>query len=123
MRTLSISLAVFILINLTCSWMPATVSGQDYYSQDDQNKTILKEAVVGAGVGAISAGASGGSAGKGVLIGAGTNVIGNAVLNTLTSSPNTQPPPPQVQYVQQAPERGYAPVDMAPKRGGCGGRR
>ncbi len=126
MRTLKFLFAAFILMNITLSWTLPKVSGQDTYYQDDPNKKILKEAVVGAGVGAISAGASGGSAGKGALIGAGTNVIGNAVLDTLTSSQNPQPQP-QVQYVQQAPEyvqqvpeRGYAPVDVAPKRGGCG---
>ena len=119
MRTLGISLAAFILINLTFSWMPSTVNGQDYYSQDDQNKKVLKEAVVGAGVGAIASGASGGSAGKGALIGAGTNVIGNALVDTLTSPSNNQPSP-QVQYVQQAPERGYSSVNGRPRRGGCG---
>ena len=76
---------------------------------------------MGAGTGALAAGASGGSAGKGALIGAGTNVIGSAVLDTLTSSSQPQPQP-QIQYVQQTQERGYTTID-APRRGGCGRSR
>ena len=76
-------------------------SGQDYYGNEDPNKKIIKQGLLGAGVGAISAGASGGDAGKGALIGAGTNVIGGALLDTLTapSAPRQQ----AVQYVQTAP--------------------
>ena len=68
--------------------------------QEDPNKKILKQGLLGAGTGAIAAGASGGSAGKGALIGAGTNVIGGALLDTLTtpSQPQAQPV-----YYQQAP--------------------
>lgn len=119
MRVLRFLLAVFVMAELTFSLAVPKVNGQDYYTQEDQNKKILKEAVVGAGVGAVAAGASGGSAGKGALIGAGTNVIGSAVLDTLTSSQTPQPQP-QIQYVQQTPERGYAVVDHAPRNGGCG---
>lgn len=52
--------------------------------REDPNKKILKQGLLGAGVGAISSSASGGSAGKGALIGAGTNVIGGALLDFLT---------------------------------------
>ena len=76
-------------------------TGQDYSGNEDPNKKILKTAVVGAGTGAIAAGASGGKAGKGALIGAGTSVIGGAVLDSLTSSPRPQP-----QYQQVAPVAG-----------------
>lgn len=131
MRILKMLTAVFILTQLAFSWTIAKVNGQDYYTQDSQNKTILKQAVLGAGVGAISAGASGGSAGTGALIGAGTNVIGSAVLDTLTSSPNPQPqvqyvqqqPQPQVYYADQGTERGYTYTESAPRNGGCGRRR
>ena len=120
MKNLRFIFAVFIMMELAFSWTLPKVSGQDYYSQQDQNKNILKEAVVGAGVGAVASGASGGSAGKGALIGAGTNVIGNALVDTLTSSPQPQP---QVQYVQPVHERGYTVVDNSPRRGGCGSSR
>lgn len=70
-------------------------------AQEDPNKKILKQGLLGAGVGAISASASGGSAGKGALIGAGTNVIGGALLDTLTGPSQSQPQPQQVVYVQQ----------------------
>ncbi len=114
MKNLRFFFAVFIMTQLTFSWALPKVSGQE-----DPNKEILKQAVVGAGVGAVASGASGGSAGKGALIGAGTNVIGNALVNTLTT-PQSQP---QVQYVQQAPERGYAVTNDAPRNGGCGRSR
>jgi hypothetical protein len=72
---------------------------------------ILKDGLMGAAVGAISSGASGGKAGKGALIGAGTNVIGSALLGFLSGPSNTQTssapsyyaPAPQPVYVQQAP--------------------
>ena len=114
MRNLRFLFAAFIMIQLTFSWALPKVN-----SQEDQNKEILKQAVVGAGVGAVASGASGGSAGKGALIGAGTNVIGNALVDTLTTSQ----PQPQVQYVQQVPERGYAVANNSPRNGGCGRSR
>ncbi len=79
---------------------------------DDASNKILKEGLLGAGVGAISASASGGKAGKGALIGAGTNVIGSALLDTLTTP--SQPPQPQVVYVQQAPPPQYQQVPSQP---------
>ncbi len=94
------------------------------YSQDDEYyeyeeepepsssgaSKIIGQGLVGAGTGAIAAGTSGGSAGKGALIGAGTNVIGNALLDTLTGSEKKsvkkrpikrQPPPPTQGQVQE----------------------
>ncbi len=61
-----------------------------YYSysqapKQDYNRYILRQGLLGAGVGAISAEASGGKAGSGALIGAGTNVIGDSLLSFLTS--------------------------------------
>ncbi len=117
MKNLRYIFSAFILIALAFSWTTSNVNGQDYYSQEDPNKKVLKDAVVGAGVGAVASSASGGSAGKGALIGAGTNVIGNALVDTLTSP---QQAPQQVQYVQQTPERGYTVVENAPRNGGCG---
>ena len=88
--------AVFVgavLLNILFLTVPGTAGagGQDYAGNEDPNKKILKTAVVGAGTGAIAAEASGGKAGKGALIGAGTNVIGGAVLDALTTSPRPQP--------------------------------
>ena len=63
----------------------------EYYSvpQEDQTSKVLKQGLVGAGTGAIASGMSGGRAGEGAIIGAGTNVIGNALLDTITQ-PSTQ---------------------------------
>ena len=55
------------------------------YSYDDSTRNILKQGLLGAGTGAIASGASGGNAGTGALIGAGTNVIGGALLDMLTT--------------------------------------
>lgn len=88
------------------------------HAEEDPNRNILKQGLLGAGVGAISAEASGGKAGKGALIGAGTNVIGGALLDTLFTSPKPQPTYAQpvqyveqpVQYVQAAPAQYQQPV-------------
>jgi hypothetical protein len=84
--------------------------------QEDPNKKILKQGLLGAGTGAIAASASGGKAGTGALIGAGTNVIGGALLDTLTgpsqpqaSQPVYYAPPPQ--YANQG-----APAQQPQKR-------
>src|SRR3989338_8685321 len=65
-------------------------------SQEDYNKKVIKQGILGAATGAIAAEASGGKAGTGALIGAGTNVLGGALLDALTT-PSSQPQ--QVQYV------------------------
>ena len=67
------------------------------YAQDDSTRQILKQGLLGAGTGAIASGASGGDAGKGALIGAGTSVIGSALLDALTgpSQSARRAPPPQ----------------------------
>ena len=105
--------AFFVLMASISLIFPAgfcQANGNDYSNSsssggDDTNKKILKQGLLGAGVGAISASASGGKAGKGALIGAGTNVIGGALLDTLMGggSQPRQQPAQQVQYVQQAP--------------------
>ena len=91
---------LFCLVSVLAFTGPASqAQGQDYSGNEDPNKKILKQGLLGAGVGAISAEASGGKAGTGALVGAGTNVIGGALLDTLTTP--SQPAPQQVQYVQQ----------------------
>jgi len=93
--------ALFVMLLAVGASFTGTVSmaqGQDYSGNEDPNKKILKQGLLGAGVGAISAEASGGNAGTGALVGAGTNVIGGALLDTLTAP--SQPQPQQVQYVQ-----------------------
>jgi hypothetical protein len=81
MRTKYIFLISTVLI--TAAMIARAAYGQD----DDANRTILKNGLLGAGTGAIAAGASGGNAGTGALIGAGTNVIGGALLDAMTAPP------------------------------------
>ncbi len=71
---------------------------------DDQDaaKKIIKNGLIGAGVGAVAAAASGGKAGKGALIGAGTSVVGGAVVDLLTGGQQPQEPPAQA-YPQPPP--------------------
>ena len=78
-----------------------------YPPREDPNKKILKQGLLGAGVGAISASASGGKAGKGALIGAGTNIIGGALLDTLTAPSQPAPQPVYYQQPQQQPQSYY----------------
>ena len=63
---------------------PARTYNNGYIQpQADTNRQIIRSGLMGAAVGAISAEASGGKAGTGALIGAGTNVIGGSLLEIL----------------------------------------
>ena len=100
--------ALLLMAGVSLVGTLSMAQGQDYSGNEDPNKKILKQGLLGAGVGAISAEASGGKAGTGALVGAGTNVIGGALLDTLMSP--SQPQQPQPVYVQQAPvyqQQGY----------------
>ena len=110
--------AVAILaLGCAFSWTISKAQGQDY-GEEDPNKKILKQGLLGAGVGAISASASGGKAGKGALIGAGTNVIGGALLDSLMSpsQPQQQPVYYQQQPVYQQQSSGYSSSSSQPKK-------
>ncbi len=103
--------AVLSVMGILLSGSVSMAQGQDYSGNEDPNKKILKQGLLGAGVGAISAEASGGKAGTGALVGAGTNVIGGALLDTLTAPPAAPQPQYQQQPVyvqQQAPVQSYA---------------
>lgn len=52
---------------------------------DDNAVEIIRQSLLGAGVGAISAEVSGGKAGTGALVGAGSNVIGGALIQLLSA--------------------------------------
>ncbi|MBN1527318.1 MAG: hypothetical protein JW919_07035 [Candidatus Omnitrophica bacterium] len=88
--------------------MPANAA---YAQDDDSTRQVLKQGLLGAGVGAISASASGGKAGQGALVGAGTAVIGSALLDALTAPPRStyrrSAPPPDDYYYTDAPEEYY----------------
>ena len=113
MKFLRNVLAVLSMMGVILTGPVSMAQGQDYSGNEDPNKKILKQGLLGAGVGAISAEASGGKAGTGALVGAGTSVIGGALLDTLTapSQPQYQQQyqqaPPQPVYVQQAPVQSY----------------
>lgn len=62
--------------------LPAVVSEASYSSKD-----LLKQGLLGAGSGAAASAASGGNAGTGALVGAGVNVLGGALLDSLTEEP------------------------------------
>lgn len=63
-----------------------------YCQDDDATKNVLKQGLLGAGTGAIASGASGGNAGTGALIGAGTGVIGGALLDAITTPSSSSRP-------------------------------
>lgn len=75
------------------------------HSTEEGTKNVLKQGLLGAGTGAIASGVSGGNAGTGALIGAGTGVIGGALLDAITAPPASSSrstrrsaPPQQAQY-------------------------
>ena len=100
-----------IMAVIAISLVTIMVAADAVYCQDDDStRNVLKQGLLGAGTGAIAAGASGGNAGQGALIGAGTGVIGGALLDAITAPPQPrrvyrrpqQPPPqPQPQMQQQ----------------------
>jgi len=109
--------------------------GQEYYeeepAQESTGSKVIKQGLLGAGVGAISAGASGGSAGKGALIGAGTGAIGGVLLDMMTQpsqpkrvyrrAPARQQPQQAVRVQQsQASARVQQPGDDEPGATGTG---
>ncbi len=69
-------------------------------TSDNKAGDILRDGLFGAGVGAISAKASGGKAGKGALVGAGANVVGNLLVDSLTGSGQQAAQQQQPQYQQ-----------------------
>ena len=88
----------------------------DYYeepAQESSSSKMLKQGLLGAGTGAIAAGASGGKAGQGALIGAGTGILGGMLLDSMTQpaqprrvyrrAPQPQQYQPQAQPYQQQP--------------------
>lgn len=74
---------------------------------EDENLRIIRQSLLGAGVGAISAEASGGKAGTGAWVGAGTQVIGNALMGILTEGSGTQRTYPAY---STAPNYSYSPI-------------
>ena len=101
MGTIKRSGLIILMTGLFWSW-----PGVQCMADDDSSRDILKQGLLGAGTGAIASSASGGNAGKGALIGAGTNVIGGALLDTLFSGgASQQPRQQQVVYAQQPQEQ------------------
>jgi hypothetical protein len=97
-----------IAVLFVCGSSAVSVYGQD----DDNTRNVLKQGLLGAGVGAISSSASGGNAGQGALIGAGTSVIGSALLDAITgpssqSSSRRAAQPPDDYYYANSPEEYY----------------
>lgn len=97
MRDLKKISVYLIMILFACDLLGVFAYGQD----EDNTRNVLKQGLLGAGVGAISSSASGGNAGQGALIGAGTSVIGSALLDAVTgpssSSSSRRSAPPQQQ--------------------------
>lgn len=62
-----------------------------YAENDDAAKQILQQGLFGAGIGAIAAKTSGGKAGKGALVGAGSNILGNILVGSLQGQNSSLP--------------------------------
>ena len=87
------------------------LSSLAYCQDDDTSRQVLKNGLLGAGTGAIAAGASGGNAGKGALIGAGTGVIGGILLDAITAPPASSRPPARRARAQAAQPPAYPYYD------------
>lgn len=94
-----------LYMTMVITIIAALAASAAYCQDDDSTRNILKQGLLGAGTGAIASGASGGNAGKGALIGAGTNVIGGALLDMITTpsrpAPTRYAPAPQQYYDDQ----------------------
>ena len=114
-------LLIFSAITIALILSISMATAQD----DDNTRNILKQGLVGAGTGAIAAGTSGGNAGQGALIGAGTSVIGSALLDAMTtpSAPSggtyrKRAAPPQDDYYQDQPQDEYYVEEAPPQESG-----
>lgn len=75
---------------------------------DDGTRRVLRDAVVGAGTGAVASGASGGKAGTGALIGAGTGALGGILMDVITGpSGSDEDKAEQVVATQEVYQMGY----------------
>lgn len=100
------------------------------YSDEEGTRNVLKQGLLGAGTGAIASGVSGGNAGTGALVGAGTGVIGGALLDAITTpSASSSParrsaPPQQSQYYddQDNPDNGQEYYEEAPPQESTGSK-
>ncbi len=108
-----VKLRVVFIILLSALVSAISITNLAYCQDDDSSRQILKQGLLGAGVGAISSSASGGNAGQGALIGAGTSVIGSALLDALTTPSRSSsrrraaPPPDEDYYYASQPEDYY----------------
>jgi len=111
MQTKRSILSVFVTVLFVAVFIVGYAFGQD----DDTTRNVLKQGLLGAGTGAIAAGASGGKAGQGALIGAGTGVIGSVLLDAITTPSSSSrsrarraaPPPQDDQYYDDQSEDYY----------------
>ena len=70
------------------------------WANDDHGRHMFTQGLLGAGVGAIAASASGGKSGKGALVGAGTNILGSMLLENLGDNKSSSSSHRLASYVQ-----------------------
>ena len=101
MRKITVLAAILVTLAIMAS-LPCMAA-------DEGTKNVLKNAIVGAGTGAIAAGATGGKAGTGALIGAGTGAVGGALMDVLTqpSGSSKQERAEKTVAVQELYQAGY----------------
>lgn len=121
---INIRLLMFFVSVLFLTAVVGFAAAQD----DDSTRNVLKQGLLGAGTGAIASGVSGGNAGTGALVGAGTNVIGSALLDAITTPSSSSSsssgtyrraaPPPDEYYYPDEPEDEYYVEEPPPQESG-----
>lgn len=99
-------LAAIAIISSSLAVQSSGYAATSYGSNDTSRQTILT-ALMGAGTGAISAEASGGKAGTGALVGAGTQLIGSVLMQLLSPSPSYSSGSWTTQPVYSVPNTDY----------------
>jgi hypothetical protein len=86
-------------------------TGSNVFARRNSSSDLLKQGLLGAGAGAAGSAMSGGNAGTGALVGAGVNVLGGALLDSITDDGRDD-------YDSSPPRRVYEQAPVQQQAGG-----
>jgi hypothetical protein len=70
----------------------------DSFARNRSSSDLLREGLLGAGAGAAGSAVGGGNAGTGALVGAGVNILGGALLDSMSNDQQEDYPPQRRTY-------------------------